>query len=49
MSLNGVCRRKIHGKGVKLNTFLPSYIIILISVVVKKSRPPQDVRVRYLI
>ena len=35
---NGVCRWNCHGKGLKLKTFHRTYIIILSSVVVRKSR-----------
>ena len=32
-SLNGVCRRKFHGKGIKLKTFPEGYVISLCDVV----------------
>ena len=37
-SLNGVCRRKFQGKGIKLKTFLQGYVISLCGLVVRYSR-----------
>ena len=43
-ALNGVCKQKFHEKGIKLNTLLGTYIVILSSVVVGISRTKQEVR-----
>ena len=37
-SLNGICRRKFHGKGIKLKTFPQGYVISLCGVAVRYSR-----------
>ena len=42
-ALNGVCKQKFHEKGIKLNTLLGTYIVILSSVVVGIRGTKQEV------